>query len=320
MWSVTMRAVVWLVILGLSSGCGNAAYELVKPKKKDAPPTEEPPMIVVDEPQPNPVPVPTTVPTQDPKPNPVPTPTETPTNPNPIPTPTVPTLPPIPIPNEPNLPPIIVPNPDPGLPFPPTLPPQCPGTCPVAETEILIVVDTSISMADKRAMIQNNIGILINFFRPFLNVKFTVVGGNNNCSEPSITFNFNYAGARRFNRCVGSTNAIGVLNQALLAPPFSPTARIEAIIISDGNGLGIGNLALDFAYRTSAIVSSVVGIEKTAPLFCFPIPTTTVIRTTCSWETVGYQYMILSQRTLGGVYDICNPNWTPLIIGLYNRL
>ena len=315
-WRVVMRAVVWLVMLSLSSGCGNASYELIKPKKKDAPPIEEPPMIVVDEPQPNPIPVPTTIPTQ----NPIPTPTPTePTNPNPIPTPTVPTLPPIPIPNEPSLPPIIVPNPDPGLPFPPVLPP-CPGTCPVSDTEILVVVDTSISMRDKQAMVQKNIGIMLNFFRPFPNVRFTLVGGNNNCTEPSIAFDFSYAGARRFNRCVGSTNAIDVLNQALLTPPFSPTARIEAVIISDGNGFGVGNMAANFTYRNPAIVSSVVGIEKNSSLYCFPFPTTTVIRTVCTWEAVGYQYMILSQRTLGSVYDICNYNWTPLLISLYNRL
>lgn len=311
--------IVWLIVLGIAISCSNASYELIKPKK-DKPTGDDTPKIVVDEPQPSPNPLPTPTgpipPTQEPSP--APTPTE-PTNPNPIPTPTSPTLPPIPIPGEPNLPPVIVPVPDPGVPFPPVLPPQCPISCPVAETEILIVVDTSASMADKQAMIQKNIGILINFFRPFPNVRFTLVGGNTNCHEPSIAFNFSYPNARRFNRCVGSTDAISALNAALVAPPFSPAARIEAIIISDGNGFGIGNMAVDFSYRVPAIISSVVGIEKASPLYCFPIPTTTV-RTICTWEAVGYQYMALAQRQAGGIYDICNSNWSPLLISIYNRL
>jgi len=176
-------------------------------------------------------------------------------------------------------------------------------------------------MADKMTVLQRNIGIMLDFFRPFPNVRFTLVGGNTRCSEPSIVVNFNYPNVRRFNRCVGSNDAIAALNEALIAPPFSPNARIEAVIISDGNGVGIGNMSFDFNYRSSAIVSSIVGIGQVSnpALYCF-FPTSTVVTTVCSWEAVGYQFMTLSQHTTGRVYNICNPNWTPLLLDLFNRL
>ena len=304
-----MKYLLVVALLFVTSSCGNAAYEIIKPKKSDPLPNPPEPTPTPNLPVP-PLPIPTT------EPKPIPTPTqEPPVNPpNPIPTPSSPTLPPAPIPGNPNLPPVVVPNPPGNIPFPPQMP-RCPGApCQVRDTEIILVVDSSSSMSDKKTMIQKNINILINFFRPFLNVRITIVGGNNNCSEPFTLFNFNY-GVRRYDNCVGSSNAISRLNQTLATLPFSPTANIEAVIISDGNGRGAGNMAMDFAIQARPTkISSVVGVEKPSGLFCIGW----VVQ--CSYERIGWEHMILSQQTGAGIYDICNANWSPLLISIYNRL
>ena len=205
-------------------------------------------------------------------------------------------------------------NPNPNGPFPPVIP-ACAlaAPCTVNETELVIVIDTSISMRDKAAMIQQNVNALVAFFRPFPNVRITLVGDSySNCAEPSVMFGFDPS-IRRFAQCVSSFDAIGRLTQAMAALPFSPTARVEAIIISDGDGVGVGYRDLDFnpVYLSKpVIISTIVGVGDAL----------TLCGSRCTYDAIGYQYMQLAMRTGGGIYEICNPNWSPLFINLYNRM
>ena len=170
-------------------------------------------------------------------------------------------------------------------------------------------------MADKVVMIQQNVEDLIQFFRPFPNVRITLVGESQmDCGEPSVMFQFDPS-VRRFAQCVNSYNAISRLAQVTAALPFSPTARMEAIIISDGDGQGLGSRDVDFNATYSSkpiIVSSIIGYGGGNGIY--------LCGYSCSIEAIGYQYMMLSQRTGGGIYEICNPNWSPLFISLYNRM
>ena len=307
-----LRFILLLGAIFLGS-CRNAVYELIKPR---AEPTNEPTPTVT--PTPAPAPAPTDTPAI------IPTPTATPTSP------VAPINPTGPI--DPNVP-VLIPNPNPNGPFPPLMP-GCPtNPCMVRDTEIVLAIDTSTSMANKQTMIQNNIAAMVDYFRPFPNVRFSYVGDDSFCGEPSINFYF-IRGIRRYTSCINSHNAIARVNEVLSTGNFLPTASIEVIIISDDNGLGPNNLAIDFAPRflSSVRVSSVVGVgdivqvtpqtftsaAQSLSLCFFPnFGTTNII---CTWDAIGFEHMRLSQMTSAGIYSICNPNWSPLFLDLFNRM
>jgi hypothetical protein len=193
--------------------------------------------------------------------------------------------------------------------------PPCPGDpCLVKNTEIIIALDTSISMRNKISMIQRNINGIIQFFSGFPNIGFSIIGSNNNCSETHIIYPFNPS-IKRFDACIGSHNAISRVNAMLQATAFPAAANIEIIIISDDNGGGFGNLAIDFkpviAVGQRVRVSSVIGVNMRqvnhGPLYCFSLPTI------CTYDAVGLEYIRLSQMTGAGAYNICNSNWAPLV-------
>lgn len=295
---------LFLVIM-LTIACSNASYEIIKPKGKNSPPPTGTPT-----PEPTFLPTPTypPLPTTSPEPTPTGQPTITP-----LPTPTYPPLP-TPIPTGG---PIIVPNPDPNGPFPPKIP--CPGPCMLRDTEIIFVLDNSVSMADKMGYIQRNIQGFINFFRPFPNVSFSIVGDNCFCGEPFIPFPFTLV-ENRFRACVNSHNAISRINDALASRTVSANTHTEIIIISDDNGFGVGNRSENFQFRhvDSVNISAIIGVEKssiaTASLkLCFD----TFLG--CRYDAVGYEYIKLAMMTRSGVYDICNKNWTPILLDIFNR-
>ena len=301
-----MRSLLYLVTLTL------AASSACSKKSNDQPAQETPPVTQAAT---DPVATPATPAPAATTPATPATPVKT-TTATPIAVPSVPTVAAtIPNPDAPSLSSVTVYNPDPNGQFPPVMPTCAVAPCTVRETELIFVVDTSASMWNKADMIRRNLDATIAFFRPFPNVHITLVGDSyNDCGEPSINFPFDPS-IRRFPMCVNSYNAMGRLSQALTAMPFSPTARIEAVVISDGDAAGVGNRYLDFnpTFQSQpVIVSSIVGYAAASGFYlCGGV---------CTFQAPGFQYMEMAQRTGGGVFEICNPNWSPLLISLYNRM
>lgn len=192
------------------------------------------------------------------------------------------------------------------------------------KVDVVFAIDTSASMDDELISTQNNLSKMITTLNNgkvdsrihlMLDQPLTVPAG----TDPNkVAF---------IQQLVDSTDAISrltalfsglyntsyrtIANAPMATPmPFRKDAKLEVVVITDDNGEGAGNLAIDFdsAKTLKATFNGIIGLP------------TTVASDTCSLETVGSEYITLAQQSMGSTLDICSPDWSALITRLSNDM
>jgi hypothetical protein len=189
--------------------------------------------------------------------------------------------------------------------------------------EILFAVDTSSSLKREREWLQENMKKFIDSFSGdgFKGVHITVLGDSSlstDTDECPRTNEFEFppsvGNVTRVGKCVSSYNAISRLQEYYhrLSPNLAPEASLEAIIISDDDGKGVGNLAKDF--------DPMVGSRKVRVSAIVGIPDVTVPNADCRLAHYGEEHIALAESTNGQTYDICNKDWSALIKSISSEI
>lgn len=173
--------------------------------------------------------------------------------------------------------------------------------------DIVLAMDTSISMKQEKLALEQNISSFISNLRDAnLDIKITAIGDPNQFQFPVDLNNDLFA---IYPQYIGSYNAIEVTNNFLASPhkPLSMRneAHLEVIFFSDDNAAGTNAMANDLKLpldRSSA-VTAVVGLEKKAHDANSP----------CNITNIGTEYIKLAKRTNGKVLDLCSPDWEELL-------
>ncbi len=92
--------------------------------------------------------------------------------------------------------------------------------------------------------------------------------------------------------------------------PFRKDANLEVVVITDDNGSGEGNLAVDFdpTKTLKATFNGIIGLP------------TSVASDTCQVANVGNEYITLATQSKGSTLDICSADWSALITRLSNDM
>lgn len=188
------------------------------------------------------------------------------------------------------------------------------------KVDVVFAVDTSASMDDEILAVQNNLQKLISTLNDgkldsrihlLLDQILMVPAG----SDPNkIAF---------VQQRVDSSDAISRLNLLFAgmysafyrnidgtpqATPmaFRKDAALEVVVITDDNGAGTGNLAVDFDPNKTlkATFNAIIGLP------------TSVQSDTCSLSNIGMEYITLATASKGSMLDICAADWTALITRL----
>jgi hypothetical protein len=87
---------------------------------------------------------------------------------------------------------------------------------------------------------------------------------------------------------------------------FRKEAALEVVVISDDNGSGTGNLAIDFDPNKTlkATFNAIIGLPTSVP------------SDTCDLSGVGMEYITLATASKGSMLDICSADWSALITRL----
>lgn len=171
--------------------------------------------------------------------------------------------------------------------------------------EIFLGIDTSSSMDDEKAFLENNMNAFINgLVQAQLDVRVTAIGSDDFKFPADIPKD-------RFavvNKKIGSRDAIKVLTDFFRAGnyplPMNPGTNVEVVIVSDDDGLPFdGYSAADFVGPKdhNVLVNAIVGLKggENTP--------------NCYIEHVGQEHINLAKKTGGGVFDLCEENWDNLI-------
>jgi hypothetical protein len=188
------------------------------------------------------------------------------------------------------------------------------------KVDVVFAIDTSASMGEETTAVETNLQKLITTLNDgkldsrihmMLDEVLMVPAG----SDPSkIAF---------VNQRVDSGDAISRLNQlfagayaarylnidgTVQATPmaFRKDAALEVVVISDDNGSGTGNLAVDFDPNKTlkATFNAIIGLP------------TSVENNACDLSGVGVEYMTLATASKGSMLDICSTDWSAMITRL----
>lgn len=195
--------------------------------------------------------------------------------------------------------------------------------------DIVIAVDTSISMVEEMVSIEQNMGAFLNQLASgSLDAKVSLIGKASEKSDPwgrGEIFNFPpNLPADRFtmvDQLVHSVDAINILTRFFAGQygfpfPLRNGVPLEIIIISDDNGVNMpmmtGNTAAEFvppankAYTVNAIVGMKAGKDPNNP--------------SCDITRPGTEHQILVQQTKGTLLDICQTDWSALLKNLSDNI
>ena len=193
------------------------------------------------------------------------------------------------------------------------------------KVDLVFVVDTSGSMKDEVAALQNNMNSLINnILDQRFDIKVIAIGGKDPKKKSAIDFSFPNVDPQRFgviNRYVHSAQPIGVLSEFFQGKlrdrsdlKLRPGAKTEVVIITDDNGSNdskqrddqpTGNTAADLKIPTDIKkedlrIHAIVGLEEGKN------------SSTCNIPNVGTEHQSLAKQTKGLILDICTEDWGKL--------
>ena len=173
--------------------------------------------------------------------------------------------------------------------------------------DIVLAVDTSGSMTAEKESLERNMETFTNLLEEVV-IDYQIFAIGNNFNFPS---NLNLSLVAR---TVGSNNAIGVLNQFFAnGSNLREGVDLHVVIISDDNGEGAGNLAVDFTPPSTAgsisvhgIVGLVQGQDPNNP--------------DCQIVEVGSEHMDLARKYGGTILDLCINDWSQLVKDLSEKI
>ena len=205
--------------------------------------------------------------------------------------------------------------------------------------DLLIAVDTSGSMKEESAAVQNNLVKIIQTLQtskldPMIHLMMSSrpVGDKRApapmpAATPSVlSADLDPTKIALIDQPIGSHDALGHLTHLLngdykdkykdikgqplsTAPGLRAGAKIEILVISDDNGTNdqatsVSNLAKDFDVSNTfkATLSGIVGLPDSAQAAAV-----------CQIAAVGQEYISLATKTGGSLLDICAKDWTVLI-------
>ncbi len=189
------------------------------------------------------------------------------------------------------------------------------------KVDVVFAIDTSASMDEEITNTQNNLQRMITTLNNgridsrihlLLDVPLTVPAG----TDPNkVAFVFQRVDSSdaisRLNNLFSglyATSYRNLQNVPLAAPmAFRKDAKLEIVVISDDNGQGMGNLAVDFDPTKSlkATFNAIIGL-----------PTSNVANGACDLAGIGSEFITLVTQSKGSSLDICSPDWSALITRL----
>ena len=180
--------------------------------------------------------------------------------------------------------------------------------------DIVLAMDTSLSMKQEKQALEQNIGSFISNLRDAnLDIKITAIGDPNQFQFPSYIDSDIFA---IYPQYIDSYNAIEVTN-SFLASPHKPLsmrsdAHLEIIFFSDDNAAGHNRMAEDFKIPLdrSTTINAVVGLEKKDH----------DVNSPCNITNIGSEYIKLAEKTKGEVLDLCSPDWEELLNKLSDNI
>lgn len=196
--------------------------------------------------------------------------------------------------------------------------------------DLVIALDSSGSMDEERAAVSANLNkLILALQKGSLDPRIHLIAGREEDDDdapvvgPVFTFppDVDAGKVALIVQEIGSHDALGHVSQTLsgayaaryqnvkgmvMNPPlaFRPEAKLEVLVISDDNGINVGNTAKDFdpMNKWKATVSGVVGT-----------PTSMQAAGLCQIAAVGQEYITLAGQTGGSILDICSPDWSLII-------
>ncbi len=180
--------------------------------------------------------------------------------------------------------------------------------------DIVIAMDTSLSMKQEKQALEQNISSFISNLRDAnLDIKITAIGDPNQFQFPGDINNDIFA---IYPQYIDSYNAIEVTN-SFLASPHKPLemrddAHLEIIFFSDDNAAGKNRMAENFKLPVdrSTTINAVVGLEKKEH----------DVNSPCNITNIGGEYIKLAEKTKGKVLDLCSPDWAVLLNTLSDNI
>lgn len=188
------------------------------------------------------------------------------------------------------------------------------------KVDVVFAVDTSASMDDEILAVQNNLQKLVSTLNDgkldsrihlLLDQQLMLPAGSDPnkiafvqqrvdsgdaISRLNLLFNGMFAASYR--------NIDGTVQATPMA--FRKDAALEIVVISDDNGSGTGNLAVDFDPNKTlkATFNAIIGLP------------TSVASDTCNLSGIGMEYITLATASKGSQLDICAADWSALITRL----
>jgi hypothetical protein len=188
------------------------------------------------------------------------------------------------------------------------------------KVDVVFAVDTSASMDDEILAVQNNLQKLVSTLNDgkldsrihllLDEILMLPAGSDPNkiafvqqrvdsgdaISRLNLLFNGMFAASYR--------NIDGTVQATPMA--FRKDAALEIVVISDDNGSGTGNLAVDFDPNKNlkATFNAIIGLP------------TSVASDTCNLSGIGMEYITLATASKGSQLDICAADWSALITRL----
>ncbi len=190
----------------------------------------------------------------------------------------------------------------------------------IANQKLDLIIATDEAVADGRglAVLAEHLNILGKALSTGIDTQIHFMTG-----EPLLLPDLAAAKIGFIDQAVGATDIIGLLNTLfangfaeqyvdaageLLAAPLAPRqgAKIEIVVFSTGNGEDEGNLAVNFD-PNNQLKSSVSAVVATAD---------SVASDECQIEAVSQEYIDLSKKFNGSVYDICSADFAKVFTAL----
>ncbi|HYX34892.1 MAG TPA: hypothetical protein VE954_17480 [Oligoflexus sp.] len=192
------------------------------------------------------------------------------------------------------------------------------------KVDVVFAIDTSASMDDELIATQNNLQKLITTLNDgkldsrihlLVEQPLTLPAGTDPNKVARIEQRVDSADAiSRLNALftgLYAANYLTIDNLPMATPmPFRKDANLEVVVITDDNGSGEGNLAVDFdpTKTLKATFNGIIGLP------------TSVASDTCQVANVGNEYITLATQSKGSTLDICSADWSGLITRLSNDM
>lgn len=188
------------------------------------------------------------------------------------------------------------------------------------KVDVVFGIDTSASMDDEIIAVQNNLQKMISTLNDgkldsrihlLLDRILMVPAGSDPAKIAFVQQRIDSGDAiSRLNALFAGmyTAAYRNIDGTLQATPmaFRKDAALEVVVITDDNGAGTGNLAVDFDPNKTlkATFNAIIGLP------------TSVESDTCSLSNIGLEYITLATASKGSMLDICAADWSALITRL----